>query len=144
MPIKHRPGPVVSGRRASSIGQYQNGRCGPVAGQVNISGQQGRALAAERSSPSWSTAIRLTWDFDTESISKVLTGDQRGLGPLAGLEQPLGEVGAFAQPRDRDVDRADAGVRVAVAVAVALGAPASAGASTRRRPPRRRRRTAGR
>ena len=47
-------------------------------------------------------------------------GDQRGLGPLAALEQPLGEVGALAQLRDRDVDRADPGVQVAVPVAVAL------------------------
>jgi hypothetical protein len=52
--------------------------------------------------------------------------DQRRLGPLAPLEQPLGEVRPGAQLGDRDVDRADPGVQVAVPVAVALRGPVRA------------------
>lgn len=42
--------------------------------------------------------------------------DQRRLGPLATLEQPLGEVGPRAESGDRDVDGAGPGVPVPVAV----------------------------
>ena len=54
-------------------------------------------------------------------------GDQRGLGPLATLEQPLREIAARAQLRNGDVDGANPGVKGSVAVAVsvvgALGGP---------------------
>ncbi len=46
--------------------------------------------------------------------------DQRGLRALAALQEPLGEVGALPQLRDRHVDGADPGVQRAAAVAVAL------------------------
>ena len=46
-------------------------------------------------------------------------GDQRGLRSFATLEQPFREVGALAQLRDLNVDRADTGIEVTVAVAVA-------------------------
>ena len=46
--------------------------------------------------------------------------DQRGLGPLTALEQPVREVSPLPQLRDRDIDGPDPGVQVAVPVAVAL------------------------
>ena len=54
-------------------------------------------------------------------------GDQRSLGAFAALQQPLREVRARAQFRDRDVDRADPGVQIAVPVTVALRDPARRG-----------------
>lgn len=46
--------------------------------------------------------------------------DQRRLRPLATLQQPLGEVVAGTQFRNRDTDRACPGVEVTVAVDVAM------------------------
>src|SRR5699024_11751380 len=64
---------------------------------------------------------------DTGEVAGRDDRDQRGFGALAPLEQPLGKVGARAELRDRDVDRADASVEVAMAVAVALRRTTSAG-----------------
>lgn len=64
------------------------------------------------------------------SASAVTVGHdrgQRGLGPFAALEEPLGEVGALAQLGDRDIDGPDASVEVAVTVAVALAGPGLGG-----------------
>ena len=47
-------------------------------------------------------------------------GDQRGFGPLATLEQPLGKVGARAELGDGDVDGADPGIQGPVAITVAV------------------------
>ena len=52
---------------------------------------------------------------------------QGRLGPAAPFQQPVREVRARAQLRDRDVDRADPGVQVAVPVAVAGVRPLRAG-----------------
>jgi len=54
-------------------------------------------------------------------------GDQRGLGALASFHEPLWEIGALAELRDRNIDGADAGVEVAVPVAVALRDTVGAG-----------------
>ena len=48
---------------------------------------------------------------------------ERLLRPPAGAEQPVGEVGALAQLRHRELDRPDPGVPVALAVAVAAVDP---------------------
>ena len=69
---------------------------------------------------------------DTGEIAVRDDRDQGGLGALAALEKPLGEVGAGAELGDSDVDRADAGVEIAVAVAVALRNPVAAGAAVLR------------
>ena len=53
--------------------------------------------------------------------------DQRGLGPFAALEQPVGEVRAGTQPGNSHVNGPDPGVQVPVAVAVALGPALGAG-----------------
>ena len=48
---------------------------------------------------------------------------ERPLRPPAGAERPVGEVGARAQLRHRELDRPDPGVPVALAVAVAAVDP---------------------
>ena len=53
--------------------------------------------------------------------------DQRGLGPFAALEQPVGEVRASAQLGDSHVNRADPGVQVPVPIAIALNPALGAG-----------------
>ena len=53
--------------------------------------------------------------------------DQRGLGPFAALEQPVGEVRAGTQPGNSHVNGPDPGAGVPVAVAVALGPALGAG-----------------
>jgi len=54
-------------------------------------------------------------------------GDQGSLGALAALQEPVREVGASAQFRDRELDRAGAGVQSAVTVAIALRGPPRSG-----------------
>ena len=53
--------------------------------------------------------------------------DQRGLGPFAALEQPVGEVRAGTQLGNSHVNGPDPGVQVPVAVAGALGPVLGAG-----------------
>jgi hypothetical protein len=55
---------------------------------------------------------------DPEQVAGRHHAGQRPLGALPALEEPVGEVGAGAQLRDRDVQGAGAGVEVAVPVAV--------------------------
>ena len=56
---------------------------------------------------------------DPEQVTGRHHADQRRLGPLAALQQPLREVGALPQLGDRHVDRAGPGVQIPVPVAIA-------------------------
>src|SRR4051794_16232898 len=95
------------------------------------------AMTLARAWAAWPTAAGLTFSQPASGSRASLALRSSGgvkrsasphagegpLGALAPLEQPVGEVRALAQLRDRDVDGAGPGVEVAVAVAVAPVGP---------------------
>jgi hypothetical protein len=68
-------------------------------------------------------------DTASRDAGQIGVGDHRHerlLGPPARLQQPVREVAALAQLRDRELDRADARVPVALAIAIAAVDPLGA------------------
>jgi hypothetical protein len=57
---------------------------------------------------------------DASEVAVRDDSDQRRLGAFAALQQPLGEVGALPQLRDRNIDRAHPGVEIAVTITIAV------------------------